>query len=77
MAEYGPFLFTANVAIPSLIGNGLKRLDWLPCDYYSLPWEHEADILGGVTRSNYEPWAVGVTGVYSVINDILGALSLI
>ena len=74
MDKYGPLLFTTNVATPSLVGNGLNRLGWLPCNYFSLPWEHEADILGGVTRANYETWAPGLTKVYSLINDILSML---
>ena len=44
-------------AIPSLIFAELSNAGMLSIDYYSLPWEHVADILGGVNRGGYEPWA--------------------
>ena len=77
MAEYGPILYTFTVAVPSLAGNALSRLDLLPCNYYSLPWEHEADILGDVTRSNYDTWAGPATKVYAAINDVVRVITLI
>lgn len=59
--EYGHILqfenmgvgkYTVDVAIPSVTINLLARLDKLPYDYYSYPWEAEANELGGAT---FEP----------------------
>ena len=48
--------YIKNVGIPSVTGY-LK--DPLPYDYYTAPWEAEADYYGGVIRSDKElddPW---------------------
>ncbi len=42
--------FTFQVAIPSVKGYLLSTMDKLPINYYSQPWEYEADKLGGVDR---------------------------
>ena len=39
--------YTLNVAIPSVTINILERQGRLPYDYYSYPWEAEANKLGG------------------------------
>ena len=43
----GKYLF--DVAIPSITINILNRQEKLPYDYYSYPWEAEANALGGAT----------------------------
>ena len=43
--------YTFQVAIPSLLGFFLDSNGWLPINYYSQPWEYEADKLGGVSRN--------------------------
>ena len=48
------------VAIPSVTANILNRMGKLPYDYYGSPWEHEADIFGGVNR-NATLWPTGIT----------------
>ena len=57
--EYGHFLqlqnkgylaYTFEVAIPSFTGSILYKMGRLPFNYYSQPWEYEADQLGGVNR---------------------------
>lgn len=47
----GP-LYLIVIGIPSLIGNLLFRIKWVRkhFDYYSLPWESNADRLGEVER---------------------------
>ena len=54
------------VAIPSVTANILDRMRILPYDYYSSPWEYEADLAGGVVSQelqynlksrDYESWA--------------------
>ncbi|MBQ7362814.1 MAG: RHS repeat-associated core domain-containing protein [Clostridia bacterium] len=53
----GIFDYTKNVAIPSVTANIAQRIGKLPFDYYSSPWESEADYYGGVTnRSFKDPW---------------------
>lgn len=43
----GP-LYLLVIGLPSVIGNLLNRV--IRFDYYRQPWEHWADILGGVKR---------------------------
>lgn len=43
--------YIVNVAIPSVTINRLSRLGKLPYDYYTYPWEAEANRLGGSTLS--------------------------
>ena len=54
---YLGWLYLIIIGIPSVCGNIYDRLfhrNWSMRDsydwYYSLPWEHSADILGGVQR---------------------------
>ena len=51
MRNMGVVDYTAEVAIPSLTINLLDRHGKLPYDYYSYPWEAEANQLGGSTLS--------------------------
>ncbi len=49
--------YIVKVARPSITANILDRIDMLPFDYYSSPWENEADINGGVIRPTFkDPW---------------------
>ncbi len=41
--------YVTNVAIPSITINILDRQEKLPYDYYSYPWEAEANLFGGST----------------------------
>lgn len=43
--------YISEVAIPSFTINALERTGKLPYDYYSYPWEAEANELGGATLS--------------------------
>ena len=56
--------YTRYIAIPSLIGNLIDRAGMLPGDYYSYPWEYQADQYGGVTGRVYEPWAESTCETY-------------
>lgn len=62
--EYGHFLqfkrmgitkYTHDVAIPSVMINLLDRKGALPYDYYSYPWEAEANKLGNANLSDGNP----------------------
>lgn len=53
--EYGILGFTAFVAIPSVIGYHKDKNGTLGCYYYDQPWERQADIYGGVTRTKHSP----------------------
>ena len=44
-----------NVVVPSLTNNLLDRMGKLPYDYYSYPWEAEANQLVGVSISQNKP----------------------
>lgn len=53
----GFFRFLARVIVPSLMGNLLNRMGRISGgEYYGLPWEREADMLGGVQRRNRIEW---------------------
>ena len=75
LQEYGLFSYTSTVAIPSVICNILDRADLLSWTYYSSPWEYEADKFGGVTRSNYSPWASGISSCYSYFSFTIKVFS--
>lgn len=51
MDNIGVLSYIFDVAIPSLTINSLQRLGKLPYDYYSYPWEKEANTLGGSALS--------------------------
>ena len=56
MKNMGIGNYTINVAIPSITINILDRNEKLPYDYYTYPWEAEANKLGGATLSqSYKP----------------------
>lgn len=60
LLEMGYYLYTVDVAIPSMMANLLSRQDKLPYDYYGSYWEADADKLGKVSRAvNYEEWPKG------------------
>ena len=46
--------YIGKVFVPSFICHRLWVKNKLPYSYYSLPWEYEADSLGGVKRENTE-----------------------
>ena len=74
LKERGIIGYTAFIALPSIGGNLANRMDILPWEYYSSPWEYEADILGGVDRGNYETWASTVNSIiYEPLSKIAGA----
>lgn len=71
--EYGHYLqlkkrgtlrYFFYIAIPSITANILKRMNRLPYDYYGSPWEHEADILGGVENRNAKLWPQDFSASY-------------
>ena len=45
---YLGWLYLIVIGLPSVIGNLLNRV--IRFDYYRQPWEHWADILGGIKR---------------------------
>ncbi len=51
MENMGVVKYVTDVAIPSITINVLARQEKLPYDYYSYPWEAEANRLGGSTLS--------------------------
>ena len=55
LKEYGVIGYTLFVAVPSVIGCAMDRHGKLDVDYYSLPWEFEAEMYGKVQgRGTYE-----------------------
>ena len=52
MDRMGVISFTKNVAIPSVLIYWIDCQGKLPYDYYSYPWEAEANLLGGSTLSD-------------------------
>ena len=74
MKQVGVVTYFSTTAVPSMIGNGLDRLDILPDGlYYNLPWEHVADIYGGVSRKSHTNWAKPAAEafwVYTVVVSI-------
>ena len=56
--ELGTGLYFAAVALPSVSCNYIPVLNKYAAEYYySLPWEYDADMRGGVDRGDYQPWA--------------------
>lgn len=51
MNNLGVLNYVFDVAIPSVTINALQRAGKLPYDYYSYPWEKEANTLGGSALS--------------------------
>jgi hypothetical protein len=51
MNNMGLANYALDVALPSITINLLSRHGKLPYDYYSYPWEAEANQLGGSTLS--------------------------
>ena len=66
--------YTMQVAIPSVTCNLLDRQGLLPYDYYSSPWEYQADMYGGVNRGNYTSWAASASTTYTILGAIVGTL---
>ena len=68
----GGLLYTCNIAIPSVIGNIVDRFDKLAYDYYTSPWEAEADQLGGVERQIVgDPWTEEYNSLWAFIKMLL------
>ena len=70
MKNMGIWSYVADVAIPSLTINLLDRAGKLPYDYYTYPWEAEANSLGGATISDNSRPALpqgGYTGYWDLI----------
>lgn len=60
LKKMGTYLYTVDVALPSVIANLLDRAGKLKYDYYGSYWEAGADELGGVVRStNNQKWPSG------------------
>jgi hypothetical protein len=53
MKNMGPRKYIVDVMIPSVTINILDKQNKLPYDYYSYPWEAEANELGNATLSQY------------------------
>lgn len=51
MQNMGIVRYITDVAFPSITINILNRYDKLPYDYYSYPWEAEANVLGDSSLS--------------------------
>ena len=71
LLRMGPLVYATCVAAPSVNCNLLDRIGWLKYDYYSFPWDYEADKYGGVNRGNYESWADIAMNIYKTFTDIL------
>ena len=52
--KLGFFKYIGKIFVPSFLCHKLMLKKKLPYSYYSLPFEYEADILGGVKRKNTE-----------------------
>ena len=53
----GVLEYTSDVALPSLAGYYLDFYNLIEYDYYSSPWEAQADKYGGVVRDPFaDPW---------------------
>ena len=67
--------YITDVAIPSLTAYHLDKNDKLPYDYYTAPWEAEADKYGGVNsadRVTFDPWTEA-DGYYT-FKDLISAI---
>ena len=78
--EYGHWLqlenrgwlsYITGVCIPSATINLLARLNKLPYDYYSYPFEAEANNLGGSTAKDYRGYPALPTGGYTSYWDLI------
>ena len=68
--ELGLEKYLLSVFIPSMIYNLASRNNkTLNDNYYNMPWEYDADLRGGVTRSGTPPWATTVRDFYFDIID--------
>ena len=62
--ELGPIDYAMQVFIPSVTYNVLSRnSSELSTYYYSMPWEYNADLRGGVVR-NHAEWAGDLADMY-------------
>ena len=52
LKKLGVIRYIREVLIPSVKSFFVNKKGGLEQDYYSLPWEAEADLLGGVKRNN-------------------------
>jgi len=71
MDQIGLVNYTFTTAIPSLIGAGFDVHKKLGISYYDLPWEHTADVLGGVYRDEYSPWACDAASAFWLYTMII------
>ena len=69
LENMGVSRYTKEIALPSVTANVLDRVGKLDYDYYGSPWEAEADLLGGVSRTyNNTPWP---DDAYSSYGDLI------
>ena len=65
LKQVGMLTYTVTAALPSLTCAGLSdSVPWMKANYYSLPWERTADLLGGVERDSYLPGSRTVATIY-------------
>ncbi len=69
--EIGTAEYLGKVALPSVIYNGLTRVEsswfnstWMYDNYYNMPWEYNADLNSGIVRPEHKPWAKGIHDLY-------------
>lgn len=68
LKNMGFFRYLTRVFIPSVTANILWHKNKLPYDYYGSPWESEADILGGVMRTDGNtPWPENSTSYRALL----------
>ena len=68
LEKLGVVDYTRWVVIPSLTGAAISNSGSLNVDYYSLPWEFEADVYGHVRgRGGYEPEVLEWYNMYKAI----------
>ena len=73
LAEMGFWTYTTEVAAPSVTAYFLDVKGKLPYDYYSSPWEHQADVYGMVDMSTAsgrhftDPWTESDGGFWKLI----------
>ncbi len=63
-ASRGSSLYLLSVAIPSVCCYWLDRAGILSYDYYSSPFEYQANMYAGIQYDDYEPWAKYVYLIY-------------
>lgn len=73
-AEYGILGYTAFVAIPSIIGYSQDKNGTLGCYYYDQPWERQADLYGGVTRSRHSATSAAYAAAYTQCTVVISRL---